>query len=97
MLAYTPVDFNTLETFAKIFIIPARQNQFFLETIFINFSVRRFAIAMNTNSAFTGFYIETTFWCQQFTLRQFKILRGGQPTVDFDAAHNCRPYVTTVR
>ena len=28
MLAYTPVEFNYLETLAKTFIIPARQNQF---------------------------------------------------------------------
>ena len=28
MLAYTPVEFNRLETLAKTFIIPARQNQF---------------------------------------------------------------------
>ena len=28
LLAYTPVEFNYLETLAKTFIIPARQNQF---------------------------------------------------------------------
>ena len=28
MPAYTPVEFNYLETLAKTFIIPARQNQF---------------------------------------------------------------------
>ena len=28
MLAYTPVEFNYLETLAKTFIIPSRQNQF---------------------------------------------------------------------
>ena len=28
MLAYTPVEFNYLETLVKTFIIPARQNQF---------------------------------------------------------------------
>ena len=54
MLAYTPVEFNYLETLAKTFIIPARQNQFIQENIFNNAPVRRFAIAMNTNSAFTG-------------------------------------------
>ena len=57
MLAYTPVEFNYLETLAKIFIIPARQNQFNQENIFNNAPVRRVAIAMNTNSAFTGSYI----------------------------------------
>ena len=34
MLAYTPVELNYLETLAKTFIIPARQNQFIQENIF---------------------------------------------------------------
>ena len=50
---------------------------------------------MNTNSAFTGSYTENPFWYQQFDFRQIRILRGGQPIVDFDAADNCRLYVTT--
>ena len=54
MLAYTSVECNYLETLAKIFIIPARQNQFIQENIFKNAPVRRIAIAMNTKSAFTG-------------------------------------------
>ena len=40
----------------KIFVIPARQNQFIQESIFNKAPVRRIAIAMNTNSAFTGSY-----------------------------------------
>ena len=32
MLAYTPVEFNNLETLAKTFIIPARQNPSFKKT-----------------------------------------------------------------
>ena len=51
---------------------------------------------MNTNSAFTGSYNENPFWYQEFDLRQIRILRGGQPIVDFDAADNCRLYVTTM-
>ena len=97
MLAYTPVEFNYLETLAKTFIIPARQNQFIKKNIFDKAPVRRIAIAMNTNSAFTGFYTENPFWYQQFLLRQTRILRGGQPIVDFDAADNCRLYVTTMK
>ena len=97
MLAYTPVEFNYLETLAKTFIIPARQNQFIQENIFNNAPVRRIAIAMNTNSAFTGFYTENPFWYQQFELRQIRIFRGGQPMVDFDAADDCRLYVTTMK
>ena len=52
---------------------------------------------MNTNSAFTVSYIENPFWYQQFDLRQNRILRGGQPIVDFDAADNCRLYVPTLK
>ena len=97
MLAYTPLEFNYLESLAKIFIIPARQNQFIQENIFNNAPVRRIAIAMNTNSAFTGSYTENPFWYQQIELKQIRILRGGQPIVDFDASDNCRLYVTTMK
>ena len=97
MLAYTPVEFNYLENLAKTFIIPARQNQFIQEIFFNNAPVRRIAIAMNTNSAFTGSCTENPFWYQQFELRQIRILRGGQPNVDFNAADNCRLYVTTMK
>ena len=54
MLAYSPVECNYLETVAKTFIILARPKQFLEENIFNNGPVRRIAIAMNTNSAFTG-------------------------------------------
>ena len=97
MLAFAPVDYDYLETLAKTFIIPARQNQFIQENIFNNASIRRVAIAMNTNSAFTGFYTENPFWYQQFDLRQIRILEGCQSIVDFDAAANCRLYVTTMK
>ena len=97
MLAYTPVEFNYLEPLAKTFVIPARQNQFIQEKIFENAPVRRIAIAMNTNSVFTGSYTENPFLYQHFDLRQTRILRGGQPIVDFDAADNCRLYVTTMK
>ena len=89
LLAYAPVEYKYLETLAKTFIIPARQNQFIQENIFNNAPIRRVAIAMNTNSAFTVFFTENPFWYQQFDLRQFKMLRGGQPIVDFDTADNC--------
>ena len=94
MLAYTPVEFNYLETLAKTSIIPSGQNQSIQENIFNIAPVFRIAIAMNTNSAFSGSCTENPFWYQQFDLRQIRILRGGQPIVDFDAADNCRFYVT---
>ena len=97
MLAYTPVEFNSLETLAKSFIIPARQHKFNQENIFNNAPVSRIAIAMNTNSAFTGSYTENPFWYQQFELRQNRILRGGQRIVEFDAADNCHLHATTMK
>ena len=97
MLAFAPVEYNYLETLAKTFIIPARQNQFIQENIFNNAPIRRVAIAMNTNSAFTGSFTENPFWYQQFHLRQIRILRGGLSIVDFDTADNCRLCVTTMK
>ena len=52
---------------------------------------------MNTNSAFIGSYTGNSILYQQLDLRQLRILRGGQPIVDFDAADNCRLYVTTIK
>ena len=97
MFAYTPVEFKYLESLAKILIIPARRNQLIQENIFKNAPVRRIGIAVSTNSAFTGSYTENPFWYQQFELRQNRILRGGQPTVHFDASDNCRLFVTKMK
>ena len=62
MLVYAPVEYNYLETLAKTFIRPARQNQFIQENFFNNAPIRRVAIAMNRNSAFTGSFTENPFW-----------------------------------
>ena len=97
MLAYAPVEHNYLETLAKTFIIPARQNQFIQENIFNKAPICRIAIAMNTNTAFTDSFTKNPFWYQQFDLRQIRILRLGQPNVDFDTAENYRLYVTTMK
>ena len=86
-LAYTTVESSYLEILAKTFIIPARQNQFIQENIFNNAPLRRrVAIAINTNSAFTGSYTKNQFWHQQLDVRLIRILRGGQQNVVFDAA-----------
>ena len=97
MLAYAPVEYNFLDTLAETFIIPARQNQFIQENNFNNAPNSRVAIAMNTNSAFTGSFTENPFWYQQFDLTQIRLLRGGQSIADFDTADNCRLYVTTMK
>ena len=49
---------------------------------------------MNT---FTGVFTKNPFWYQQFELRQYRILRGGQTIVGFDAADNSRLYFTTMK
>ena len=96
MLAYTPVEFKYWEILAKSFIILARKNQFNQENMFNKAPVRRITIAVKTNSLlFTGSNTENPFWYQQFDLREFRILRGGQPIVDFDEADNCCLYITT--
>ena len=72
--AYAPVEYNYMETLAKTYIIPARQNQFIHEKIFNNAPIRRIAIAMNTNSASTGSFAQNPFWYQQLNLRDIRIL-----------------------
>ena len=65
--------------------------------MFNNAPVRRIANALSTNSVFIGSYTGNPFWYQQFDLRQIRILSGGKPIVDFDAADNCRLYGTTMK
>ena len=72
VLAYTHVEFNYLETLAKVSVIPARQNESIQENIFNNTPSRCIAIAMYTNSAFAGSYTENEFCYQQFDLKQIK-------------------------
>ena len=86
-----------METLAKTFINPARQKQFIQENIFNNAPIRRIAIAISSNSAFTGSFAENPFWYQQFNMRDIRILRGGQPIVHHDTTDNFRLYVTTVK
>ena len=76
MLAYAPVEYNYLETLAKTFIMPARQNQFVQQNFFNNAPVRRVAMAMNTNTPFTGSFTENPYWYQQFDLSQIRLPRG---------------------
>ena len=96
-LAYAPVEHNYMETLAKTYIIPARQNQFNQENIFNNAPIRRQALAMNSNSVFTGSFAENPFWYQQFNLRDIRILRGGRSMLHHDTTNNYRLYVTTMK
>ena len=52
---------------------------------------------MNTNSAFTGSNTKNPFRYQQFDLREIRIVRGGRPIVDFDAADKSRFHVATMK
>ena len=96
-LAYAPLEYNYMEALAKTCIIPPQQKQFIQEKMFNNAHIRRIAIAMNSNSALTSSFEENPFWYQQFNLRDFRILRGGQPIVHHDTTYNCRLYVTTMK
>ena len=96
-LGYAPVEYNYMETLAKTYIIPARQNQIIQVNIFNNAPIHRIAVAMNSNSAFTGSFAENLLWYQQFDLRDIRTLRKGQPFVHHDTTDNCRLYVTTVK
>ena len=89
--------FNHLETLAKTFFIPSRQNLFIQENISTNAPLRRIAIAMITNSALTGSYTENPFLFQHSDLRIFRILRGDQTLVEFDTPNNCDLNVTTLK
>ena len=96
-LAYGPIQYNYMETLAKTFIIPARQNHFVHENIFNNAPIRRIGIAMNSNSAFIGSFAKNPFWYQQFNLRDIRKLRGGQSIVHHNTTDNCRLYVTPLK
>ena len=54
---------------------------------------RRIAIAMNSNSAFTGSFEEKPFWYQLFNLSEIRILRRAQN----DTTDSGRFYVTTMK
>ena len=86
-----------METLAKSYTLPARQNQLIQENIFNKSLIRRIDIAMNSNSAFTGSFAENPFWYQQFNLRDIRIFRWRQPIVHYDTTETCRLYVTTMK
>ena len=96
-LTHQPDCYNFMETIARTFIIPSGQNQFIQENVFNNAPIRRVAIAMNTNSAFTGHFQVNPFHYQKFGLRELRIVRGGRAIVSVDTTNDCRAYVTTMK
>ena len=92
VLAHAPVEKIYSETLAKTFIVPAIQNKFIQENISNKAAIRPVAIAMNTNSAFSGSFTENPFWYQQIDLRQIKMLRGDNNC----SFSYCWQYLTTM-
>lgn len=92
-----PAKYHFMETEARTFIIPANQNQFIEENVFNNAPIRRLALAMNTNSAFTGSYGENPFHYQRFNLGEIKIIRNNQTVVQMKTNEMAQAYVTTMK
>ena len=92
-----PAHYNYMETIARTFIIPSRQNQFIQENVFNYALIRRTAVAINTNSAVAGSFHKNPFNYQQFRLRELRIIRGGGAIISLDTTSPCRPYVTTIK
>ena len=92
MLAYTSVECNYF-----FFYHFRKKSQFLQENTFNKTPLGRISLAMKTNSAFTGSYTENPLRYQQFNLRRIRKLRGGQRTVDFEAAGNCCLIVTPMK
>ena len=92
-----PARYNFTEVLSKTFIIPNNQNQFIHENIFNNAPIRRIAIAMNTNTAFTGTLGTNPFHYRKFDLREVRIVRGNQVIVRMDTRNIVQTYVTTMK
>ena len=52
---------------------------------------------MNTSSAVSGSFLKNPFSCQQFHLRDFRIIRSRRAIVSLDTTSPCRPCVTTIK
>ena len=96
-LTHQPACYKFKETIARTFIIPSGQNQFIQENVFKNAPIRRIAIAMNTNSAFTGHFQQNPFHYQKFGLRGLRTVRGGRAIVSVDTTNDYTAFVTTMK
>ena len=91
-----PAQYSYMETVARTFIVPSRQNQFIQENIFNNAPIGRVAVAVNANSTVAGSFNKNPFSYQQFHLRERRIIRGGREIVSLDTTFPCQPYVITM-
>ena len=85
------------ETINKTFIIPDKQDQIIKEDIFNGEPIRRLAIAMNTNSSFTGDLVTNPFHFKKFGLKGIRIWRNGQTIVNLDTTNDVESYYTTLQ
>ena len=105
VLAYAPVEYNFLETLARTQIFrdigkgihhtcqtkPIHPRRYFQQC--------SHSSSRDCNEHKLCLYL-FFYWkpiLVPFDLRQIRILRGGQPIVDFDTADNCRLYVTPMK
>ena len=65
-----------MESLARTFINRSRQNQIIHDNIIDNAPMKRKTVAVNTNSAVTGFFHENLFYYQQFLLRELIMIRN---------------------
>ena len=91
--------YNFMETIGRTFIISSGQNQCIQENVSNNAPIRRIAIAMHTNSAFTGHFQENLFHYQKNGLRELRIIQGGIAIISVDKVDtiDCRACVTTMK
>ena len=92
-----PAHYNYMETIARTFIIPYRQNQFIQENVFNNAPIKRIAVAMNKNLAVAGSFHENPFNYQHFHLRELRFIRGGRAIISLDTTSPCQTYVKTMK
>ena len=87
-----PAHYNYIETIARTFITPSRQNQFIQENVFNNAPIRRIAVAMNTNSAVAGSFHKNSSNYQEFHLRELRNIGGGRAIISLDTT-SCKKFM----
>ena len=99
MLAYTPVEFNYLEigNSCKDFYHSCQTKPVHSRKHFQQCSSSSDCYCNDYKLCIHWSHTENPFCFEQFELRQIRILRGGQPIVDFDAADNFRLCFTTMK
>ena len=86
-----------METIARSFITPSRQNQFNQEKVFNNAPSKKIAFAINTRSAVAESFHDNAFNYQRFDLRELRIMRDGRAIISLDTTYPCRISVTTMK